>query len=64
MYCSQPCRRLAEVEIRRIRRRLDLLGDVISECHLGWNCHTLAEVAGYEAEVARLESRLRDLLGP
>jgi hypothetical protein len=63
-YCSEPCRRLAEYEIRRIDRRLELLVNVVSECHLGWNDHTLAEVAMYEAEAARLEGRLRDLLGP
>lgn len=59
VYCSATCRRLAELEIRRLQRLLEALEKRRSLARLnGWR----KDVDGVEAEIARLEGRLRLLV--
>lgn len=61
-YCSTGCRRAAEKEIGRINDRLTQLEKMAMNARLGYGMPTPGELRGIEAEIARAETRLRDLL--
>ncbi len=59
VYCSATCRRLAELEIRRLQRLLEGLERRRSSARLnGWR----KDVEDVGAEIARTEGRLRQLV--
>ncbi len=61
-YCGAACRRAAEFEIRRIGNRLASLEDQLMRSRLGGYL-ILTPIKMIEAEIAKQEARLRDLLG-
>ena len=70
IYCSEGCRRSAELELRRLQRRLEALEVRGSELRHSrddgirdWHGRRQPEaLANCEAEIAEAESRLRLLL--
>ena len=66
VFCSEVCRRESEFAIRRLVRRLGKVGDLESdervEMALSPTEYHAARLEALEAEAARLEARLRELL--
>ena len=60
-YCGTACRRSAEMEIRRIDRRLADLEGRLSDCR-ATDLHTYASPRHLRAEIARQGGRLAELL--
>lgn len=61
VYCGPACRRSVELEVRRIVRRLERLENRVSNLRL--QHYPMPVIRATEAELARLEARLRALLG-
>jgi len=69
-YCSVACRRMAELEVKRINRRLEALEERLSERLLQGDTglkdlagrNHREQMAALKAEIARQEERLRALL--
>lgn len=61
-YCGTPCRRAAEMEIRRVQDALSKVEELQRQVRFGWGQHRPDEAAAFDAEHERLEARLRELL--
>lgn len=70
VYCSTVCRRAAELEIKRINRRLETLEERLSDLLLHGDMglkdltgrNHREQMTALKAEIARQEERLRALL--
>lgn len=61
-YCSTACRRAAELEIRRLDRRLEALEVRMSGLRLGYGITQAGDEERLSREIERHEARLRSLM--